>query len=143
MINLRREFRAREICSMYVKFLVHKFLRDLLSFHFVCMFLHVTYAFQSESTSYSCLNVKELLARNRRDIWNLSDCNRTWTCNHLVRKRTFNHLAKLASLAKWLSVRLRTKRLWVRVLLQSLNFHFVFKITISKMRNFCSKLLFH
>ena len=29
---------------------------------------HVTYAFQSETTLYSCLNVKELLARNRREI---------------------------------------------------------------------------
>ena len=29
---------------------------------------HVTYTFQSESTLYSCLNVKELLARNRREI---------------------------------------------------------------------------
>ena len=29
---------------------------------------HVTYAFQSESTLYSCLNVKELLARSRRKI---------------------------------------------------------------------------
>ena len=29
---------------------------------------HVTYAFQSESTLYSCLNVKELLPRNRREI---------------------------------------------------------------------------
>ena len=29
---------------------------------------HVTYAFQSESTLYSCLNVKELLSRNKRDI---------------------------------------------------------------------------
>ena len=29
---------------------------------------HVTYAFQSESTLYSCLNVKELLARSRRQI---------------------------------------------------------------------------
>ena len=29
---------------------------------------HVTYAFQSESTLYSCLNVKELLARNRDEI---------------------------------------------------------------------------
>ena len=29
---------------------------------------HVTYAFQSESTLYSCLNVKELLARSRREI---------------------------------------------------------------------------
>ena len=48
---------------------------------------HVTYAFQSESTLYSCLNVKELLARSRREIWSLSDCN--WT-------RTLNHLATLA-----------------------------------------------
>ena len=31
-------------------------------------FSHVTYAFQSESTLYSCLNVKELLARSRREI---------------------------------------------------------------------------
>ena len=29
---------------------------------------HVTYAFQSESTLYSCLNAKELLARSRREI---------------------------------------------------------------------------
>ena len=55
---------------------------------------HVTYAFQSESTLYSCLNVKALLARSRRDIWSLSDCNRTRTQNHLVRKRTINHLAR-------------------------------------------------
>ena len=65
--------------------------------------------------------------------------------NHLVSKRTLNHLAKplwkayvrwqehtvkwyvlttqlshLASLAKWLSVRFRTRWLWVRVYLQSL-----------------------
>ena len=33
----------------------------------VCSY-HVTYGFQSESTLYSCLNVKELLARNRREI---------------------------------------------------------------------------
>ena len=47
---------------------------------------HVTYAFQSESTLYSYLNVKELFARSRREIWSLSDCSRTWTQNHLVRK---------------------------------------------------------
>ena len=29
---------------------------------------YVTYAFESESTLYSCLNVKELLARSRREI---------------------------------------------------------------------------
>ena len=46
----------------------------------------------------------------------LSDCNGTRTHNHLIRKRTLNHLAKLA---KWLIVRLRIKWLWVRVPLQS------------------------
>ena len=81
----------------------------------VCSY-HVTYAFQSESTLYSCLNVKELLARSRREIWSLSDCNWTRTHNHLVHKRTLNHLAKLA---KWLRVRLWTKWLCVRVQLQS------------------------
>ena len=29
---------------------------------------HVTYSFQIQSTPYSCLNVKELLAQNRREI---------------------------------------------------------------------------
>ena len=47
-----------------------------------------------------------------------NDCNWTRTQNHLVLKRTLNHLA---SLAKWLSVRLRTKWFWVRVQLQSLH----------------------
>ena len=79
----------------------------------------VTYAFPSESTLYSSLNFKELLARNRSKIWSLCDCNWTRTHNHLVRKQTFNYLAKLASLAKWFSVCLRTKWLWVWVQLQS------------------------
>ena len=34
----------------------------------IICFYHVTYAFQSEYTPLSCLNVKELPARNRRDI---------------------------------------------------------------------------
>ena len=59
-------------------------------------FCHGTYAFQSESTLYSCLNVKELLARSRRKIWRWSDCNWNRTQNHLVLKPTLNHLAKLA-----------------------------------------------
>ena len=48
----------------------------------VCYY-QVTWAVQSESALYTCLNVTELLARNRRAL---------------------NHLVKLA---KWLSVRLR------------------------------------
>ena len=74
---------------------------------------HVAHAFQSECTLYSCLKAKELLARSRPKIWSLGDCNWTQTQNHLVRKRTLNHLAK------WLSVRLRTKWFWVWVQLQS------------------------
>ena len=64
---------------------------------------HVTYLFQSESTIYNCMNVKELLAQNRPKIRSLSDCNGT-----------------RESSAKWLNVRLRTKWLWVLVPLQSL-----------------------
>ena len=35
------------------------------------------------------------------------------TYNHLVRKRTLNHLAKSAPLVECLSVRLQTKWLWI------------------------------
>ena len=47
---------------------------------------HVTYAYQSESTLYSYLNVNELLARSRREIWRLSDCNCSRTQNDLLRR---------------------------------------------------------
>ena len=49
---------------------------------------------------YSYLNVKELLAQNRRDIWSLSDWNGTWNHNYLVGKQTLYHFAKRV---KWLS----------------------------------------
>ena len=65
----------------------------------VCSY-HVTYAFKSESTLYNCLNIKELLPQKRREIWSLSNRNGTQTHNNLVRKRTLNHLTKLA---KWLN----------------------------------------
>ena len=51
----------------------------------------MTYAFQNKSTLYSCLNVKELLARNRRDILSLSDSNGIRTHNNLVRKRNLSN----------------------------------------------------
>ena len=73
--------------------------------HLTVCFYHVTYEFESESRLYSSLNVKELLARSRCHIWRLSDCDGTRTHNHLVRKRTINHLAKLV---KWLSCALST-----------------------------------
>ena len=65
--------------------------------HLIVCSDHVTYAFQSESTLCSFLNLKELLAWNRREIWSLSDDNWTRTHSHLVRKWTLNHLAKLAN----------------------------------------------
>ena len=71
-------------------------------------------SFRVNPQSIVCLNVKELLARSRRHIWSLCDSNVIRTHNHLIRKRTLNHLA---SLAKWLRVRLRIKWLWVRITL--------------------------
>ena len=65
----------------------------------VCCY-HVMYPFYSESTLYSFLNVMELLAQKRRDVWSLSDNNRIRTNNHLVCKQRLNHFTKLA---KWLS----------------------------------------
>ena len=56
---------------------------------------HITYAFQSESALYSCVNVKELFVRISREMWSLGDCNWARTHIHLVHKRTLNHLAKL------------------------------------------------
>ena len=56
--------------------------------------------FRKNLHSYNYLNVKELLARIRCDIWNLRDSNETLTYNHVFLKQTLNHLAELA---KWLS----------------------------------------
>ena len=58
------------------------------------------YVFQSESTLHSCLNVQELLARNRCDISSLSESNKIQTYNPLVQKWKLNKLPKMA---KWLS----------------------------------------
>ena len=98
----------------------------------VCSY-HLTYAFQSESTFYSFLNVIELLAQNRLKIWSLSDSNGTRTHNRWVRKRTFNHLAKLvlSGWNKWL----RAKWLWVRVPLQSLLIVFIILETLCSIQN--------
>ena len=82
----------------------------------VCSY-HVTYAFYSESTLCNCFNVKEQLAKNRCDIWGLSDRNENRTKNHLVKKRTLNHLAKLAKLLS--CENLSVKCIWLYVLIMS------------------------
>ena len=62
--------------------------------HFTVCYYHVTYTFQSESTLYRCLNVKELLAnkevRYLKFRWQQQNLN----------PRPLDHLAKLV---KWLS----------------------------------------
>ena len=73
--------------------------------HLTVCSCHVTYAFLSESTLCSCLNVMEFVAWNRRNLWSLSNCNWTRTQNQLLRKRMLNHLAKLT---KWLRCVLST-----------------------------------
>ena len=62
---------------------------------------HVTCAFQSEITLFSCLNVKELLAQSGLEILSLNDCAWTRTYNHLVCKRTLSNLAKLAQFGQF------------------------------------------
>ena len=54
---------------------------------FVCVFSSCHIRVWSETTLCSYLNINEVLARNKIHIWNLSDCNKTWTHNHIVRKR--------------------------------------------------------
>ena len=76
----------------------------------VCSF-HVTCAFQSESTLYSCLNFKERFARNRRGIY--------------------------------LNVRLRTKWLWIGILLQPLGLIFDDIFVPKKNHLFCPVFVLH
>ena len=55
------------------------------------------------------VNGQELFAQNRHGILSLGDRKWIQTHNHLVRKRTLNHLAKLVILDQWLSIYLQTK----------------------------------
>ena len=100
-------------------------------------YYHVTYAFQSESTLYSSLNVKQLLPWNKRDSWSLSDSNRIRAHIYLLCKRTLNHLAK------WLSVCLRTKWLWVRIPLLSLKPRFNSNNVIRKSATYWKCTMLH
>ena len=86
------------VCVLFIYIIFYQYSLPVCS-------CHVTFAFQSESTLYNCLNVKELLARSRHKIWRLSDCNWARTQNHLVHKWTL---------------------FWVRVQLQSLSIIYVF-----------------
>ena len=53
-------------------------------------------SFRVNPHSIVYLSVKELYARSKCHIWRASDSNDIRNYNHLVRKQTLNHLAKLA-----------------------------------------------
>ena len=57
------------VCKQILSHLVKLFWVLICTVHFTVCSCHVTYRFQSESTLYSCPNVKELLAQSRRKSW--------------------------------------------------------------------------
>ena len=78
--------------------ILHRVGRHRVTYLTACCY-HVRYEFHIESTLCSCMNVKERLAQNRCNIWNLTDSNRVQTHNHLhnhlVCKQKVIHLATL------------------------------------------------
>ena len=66
----------------------------------LCFWLHVIImsrtSFRMNLRSMVCMNIKETLARSRRYICRLSDSNGIRIHNHLLGKRTLDHLVKLA-----------------------------------------------
>ena len=78
-------------------------------------------SFRVNPHSIACLNIKELLAQSRCHICNLCESNEIRTQNHLVRKWTLNHLAKLVFplmielCCEYLSVRC----IWLYVIIMS------------------------
>ena len=96
------------------------FLSDYFTYYFLyisvsCLF----YTLNKMAASWICFNF--IISK---------PCNGTRTHNHLVCKPTLKHLAK------WMSVCLRTKWLWVRVQLQSL------KLEISRLFRTRGSLIF-
>ena len=99
----------------------------------VCMtvcFYHFLYTFRVNLYSVITWMLRNSLLETV-GIWKLSDCNLNWTHSRLVCKQTLNHLAKLVSLAKWLSVCLRIKWLWVQVPSQWVYIFYFFSEIIS------------
>ena len=81
--------------------------------HLTVFSYHVMYVFQSESTLYSCLNVKELLAQNR-PVWlngwvfvyDLSGCGFESSCSHI-------NFRFCACFEQWVPWHLGNYRVWI------------------------------
>ena len=65
--------------------------------HLTVCYYHIWYTIQSDSTLDSCLNVKKLPARSRREIRSISDWNWTRTHNDLLHTGTLSPIAKLTN----------------------------------------------
>ena len=83
--NQSEDYMAKMTLLTWLSSLYFSLWVSSILYHLTVCYYYVTYAFQGESTLYSCLNVKELFARNRRHIWNLSDSNGIRTYDHLLR----------------------------------------------------------
>ena len=67
--NLTHHYKNKNVPKKFIGFKGPlSFYRNIKEGYITVCSYHVTYAFQSESALYSCLNVKELLARNRHHI---------------------------------------------------------------------------
>ena len=75
--------------------------------------------FRVNPHSIVCLNVKELLARSRREIWRWSDCNWIRTHNHLVHKRTLNHFSQAGQMIELCCEYLSVRCIWLYVFIMS------------------------
>ena len=62
------KFNNKSMKSWLEKNAAEMYFNNIINSKIIVCSCHVTYSFQSESTLYSCLNVKELLARCRREI---------------------------------------------------------------------------
>ena len=76
--------------------------------------------FQSESTLYSCLNVKELLAQSRGKTWTLNDCNWTGNQNHLAHKQTLERtLSQTGQMIELCCENLSARCIWQYLIIMS------------------------
>ena len=68
------------------------------------------------STLYSCLNIKELLAQNRHDIWSKNDCNGTQPHSLWKNVQPFSQTGQMIELwCEYVSVRC----IWLYVIMMS------------------------
>ena len=103
-----KQYSLTDISESFSLSLMWNILRGLLLSLTGCYY-HVIHTFQSESTFYSCLNLKELLAQNICDISSLSGSNTgfTSTFQSWIVKNTEKTLLDLVSrkLPQWLGLR--------------------------------------